>query len=328
MRDHRNTASGGDLASVLAKQRRILLLLLPRARRGDPDDVHRARVATRRLREMLPVALHAAGACAGGRIAREVRRITRALGPVRELDVALRECALEAGSRAQPSASELVMRHLEDERERRVRTMRVRLAGVDRKALDQRLRALADECAALPGMPERHARRTAGRADWRTGLATRLRSRATRLAETLQRVGTIYAPAAIHDVRIAAKKLRYTIELAHAAAAVPCRSEIAALRRLQDILGRLHDLQVLQEHVRIVQGGATRDRASAAALAALDAALETECRTLHGSFLRRRRVWLGLADRVGREMPSELVGRRMARIGPAATRAAARKATA
>src|SRR5947207_253069 len=81
--------------AALDKQLRILLRQLPRARRGGADDVHRARVATRRLREILPVAAHAADSRGCSRLARDVRRITRALGPVREIDVALKECALE-----------------------------------------------------------------------------------------------------------------------------------------------------------------------------------------------------------------------------------------
>src|SRR5258705_5158850 len=59
---------------------------LPAATKGDVTSLHQARVATRRLRAALP--LVAPGRKAE-KLARSVRKLTQALGPVRELDVAL-----------------------------------------------------------------------------------------------------------------------------------------------------------------------------------------------------------------------------------------------
>jgi CHAD domain-containing protein len=59
----------------------------PRSRRL--RSVHQARVASRRLREALPVLRASVHQSRLGRVRRQVRRMTRALGPVRELDVAL-----------------------------------------------------------------------------------------------------------------------------------------------------------------------------------------------------------------------------------------------
>ena len=56
------------------------------ARAGDVTAIHQARVATRRLREALPLVTSGG---AGRKLERTIRRLTRALGPVRELDVAL-----------------------------------------------------------------------------------------------------------------------------------------------------------------------------------------------------------------------------------------------
>jgi CHAD domain-containing protein len=60
--------------------------MLPGARDGDAESLHQARVATRRLREALPLV---AQGSRGRKLEKSVRRLTRALGPVRELDVAL-----------------------------------------------------------------------------------------------------------------------------------------------------------------------------------------------------------------------------------------------
>ena len=71
---------------MIRQRLRALSRTLPGARTGDVGSVHQARVATRRLREALPVL----GAGASGRkLQQRVRALTQALGPVRELDVAL-----------------------------------------------------------------------------------------------------------------------------------------------------------------------------------------------------------------------------------------------
>src|SRR5690242_10076927 len=74
--------------SALLLQQRVTALrrMLPGARSGDVRAVHQARVATRRLREALP--LVDAGK-PGRRLEHVARVLTNVLGTVRELDVAL-----------------------------------------------------------------------------------------------------------------------------------------------------------------------------------------------------------------------------------------------
>src|SRR5262249_12201007 len=64
----------------------ILGRALPAARAGDVTSLHQARVATRRLRAALPLISPSRRA---EKLARSLRQLTRALGPVRELDAAL-----------------------------------------------------------------------------------------------------------------------------------------------------------------------------------------------------------------------------------------------
>ena len=74
-------------AEHLIRQRVTALgRVLPAAGKGDVTSLHHARVASRRLRAALP--LVASGRKAD-KLARSVRKLTQALGPVRELDVAL-----------------------------------------------------------------------------------------------------------------------------------------------------------------------------------------------------------------------------------------------
>src|SRR5438045_2811749 len=60
---------------------------LPGVEEGNVRALHRARVASRRLRELVPVLQLNSGA--GRKLARRLRRVTTRLGNVRELDVLL-----------------------------------------------------------------------------------------------------------------------------------------------------------------------------------------------------------------------------------------------
>ena len=275
MSAHAITVMRNDLAPLVRRHVQTVLKHLPRARRGDVGALHQARVASRRLREALPVMAAAAGGELHRGLARDVKRVTRALGAVREMDVALQEFEKDADLRRWATVPvDRVRRHLTSERARRERAMQAKLAGVSLKRFEQRILGLAKR--AETGSPR----------PWESVLIARLRRRAKWLAEALHATGTMYAPDLIHQVRIAGKKLRYALELAHGAAGAPVGREIAALKRLQDLLGRLRDLQILQAHVRFVASEAADDVALTAALDAMQTELEAECRTLHADFLR------------------------------------------
>src|SRR4030095_12375804 len=76
----READSTGFALSVLSR-------VWSRVEAGDSEALHRSRVAARRLREALP--LVKGRGREGRRLRRELRRVTRVLGPVRELEVAL-----------------------------------------------------------------------------------------------------------------------------------------------------------------------------------------------------------------------------------------------
>jgi hypothetical protein len=61
---------------------------------------------------------------------------------------------------------------------------------------------------------------------------------------------------------------------------------VRTIKRVQDLLGKLHDLQVLQEHIAAAQiSGDSARSESRAALEALASYVEGECRRLHGRYL-------------------------------------------
>jgi CHAD domain-containing protein len=265
---------------------------LPAAIAGDDAGVHRARVASRRLREAVPVL--AGGLKQSGKARRKIRRLTRALGTVRELDVSLHLLdELSASDELSRPALQDVRLHVIEERDSRREAMLSRLADVNANKLERRLKSVTE----APELDESQA--------WRQALGTRLVKRARRLAAAIEEAGHLYAPEQLHAVRIAVKKLRYGLELAAdsgiSAAAPPVRS----LKRTQEMLGRLNDLQVLQTHVAAVQAAPTGRSVPHQGLAAIAGRIEEECRLLHGRYVAQSEPLRELAEAV----PTEIVPR-------------------
>ena len=281
-----NRAKPRVTTTLLERRTRALQRYLPAAIRGDYHGVHQARVATRRLREAVPVLTAGVKGSKAGKARRKIRRLTRALGTVRELDVTL--SVLDELARR----PEIPRNALEDvralvvvERDDRREMMLERLEAVDSEKLVRRIRAVATTLA------------SANANHWRQTLATRLVKRAKRLTAAVHDAGHIYAPDRLHQVRIAAKKLRYALELAGDGGVAAARPLVNALKRTQDTLGRLHDLQVLQHHVAEVQASPPARRGGHdGGLDAISRALEAECRHLHGNFLGTSSALLEISE--------------------------------
>jgi CHAD domain-containing protein len=109
----------------------------------------------------------------------------------------------------------------------------------------------------------------------------------------------VYLPERLHAVRIAVKKLRYGTELAVESGAARLPSELAALKRMQQLLGRMHDLQVLIDRVRAVQAEPARPSPSSRELDAVVLALDRSCRRLHARYIRERDGLIAICDRLG-----------------------------
>src|SRR5436190_24170080 len=79
---------------------------------------------------------------------------------------------------------------------------------------------------------------------------------AARLQAAIDKAAGIYLPDRLHDVRIAVKKLRYAMEVARDLSGSRATARILTLKRAQDLLGRMHDLEVLIARTRGVQSSA------------------------------------------------------------------------
>lgn len=260
---------------LMRRLARTLKRHLTGAAEGDAVGVHQARVTSRRLREAIPVLSTGLRGSKGGKAARKVRRLTRALGTVRELDVTLSLLeALSATPDVSRTAVEEVRATVAREREARRAVMLKRLEAVDHDKLGRRLASVSAALEQATTEP------------WRKALGSRLLERSRTLTEAMDAAGHMYAPERLHEVRIAAKKLRYGLELAFDAGVKAAVPHLRTIKRAQELLGTLHDLQILQTHIAATQIGAASARPEArAGLDALAAHVEAQCRHLHGKYL-------------------------------------------
>lgn len=280
-------------SELLVRNRlRVLTRMLNVARQGDVHGVHQARVATRRLRETLP--LVASGA-RGRKLGRAMRRLTRSLGPVRELDVAFQMLDDLAASRDVPRAAVVCLqRTIRDERARLQRHLIKAVARCDLDKLARRSVAAArkQDAAAKKEGP-------AGRTRQLAAARVRAAVRAERVRDAIDNAAVIYLPDRLHDVRIAIKKLRYSMEIVRELSGSRAMARITALKKAQDLLGRMHDFEVLITRARGVQAsGQAPNLQLSSDLDRLVRHLETECRQLHGHYIAMRPQLLTICDAV------------------------------
>ena len=296
---------------------------------GRATGLHKTRVASRRIREALPVVGACAPAAKVKKLNRKMRDLTRYLGPLRELDVDLSILDHESKqANIPPRAIEMVRRQIASKRETLRLDFEKNAPVNDVKKLIRKLERVAErpDAKAKKGRDRKgKAQRAEGKGQggtedqWRGILAARLMRRAKALRTALDKAGPFYSPERLHEVRIATKKLRYALEIAHDAGIAEAASLVRLLKRHQERLGRLHDLQSLLKHVREAEAApAIGSRVND--LLAYSDALERDCRRLHAGFVEHRHE---LAECV-RAVRQELVPaftmpqRRQARVNRAA----------
>lgn len=251
-----------------------------------------------------------------GKAERKIRRLTRALGTVRELDVTLGLVNALAQDASLPrTAIDAVRSHVVAERDARRLVMLERLSAVNLDQLERRLSSVAE------------ALRKTDSDAWRDVLLTRLAKRRERLRRAVEEAGQMYGLERLHEVRIAAKKLRYGLELAAESGLVAATPLLRPIKRVQELLGQLHDRQVLLTHLAEVQAGEhAQSPPLHAALEALARHVEDECRHLHGRYLMSSGTLRDVCESVAGMMAPGLGPRRGRRPLKMALRSSARTA--
>lgn len=264
---NRTTQPRTHLAHALRRSAAVFGAQIDLARAGDPKAVHHARVATRRLREALAVAA-AVPSDGADDLRREFKAITAALGPVRELDVSRKLLMDMADESSWPADG--------------VRRVEQHSLKKRSDALDGLQDAVADGAKALV----RRVRSVAGavkdmdNARLSGVIASRYGRRLSEFTRALEDAGTLYAGDRLHRVRIAAKKLRYLIEFSNPEGG----EDLRRLKRLQKILGKLHDAQMVQHEIADV---AARESVLGLnrSLHTMSRDLEAACREWHAKAL-------------------------------------------
>jgi len=261
---------------------------------GDVPALHRVRVASRRLRELVPMLQLAHHVTR--KLSRRLRRVTKRLGTVRELDVLLILIdELHVSRRDRVPAFGRIGVAVSKERDRARKRLFKNMPVSDLRRLANRLERVVDELAVAEASSSKAADRR-----WRWAMDARLSNRAARLESAMQEAGAVYLPERLHGVRLALKKLRYAAELSHELAGTRGDADLRALRRGQDLLGRMHDLQILIDRVRQLQASLAPPSLTVwRELDALMASLEDECRRLHARYMRLRDTLTAIAGTLG-----------------------------
>ena len=237
--------TGDDLLAeaarrIMAKHVSKLYKHLPGLPTGDdPHDVHQARVSTRRLRACLEATAPAFNEEQVRSLRKRLRGLAHALGEVRDRDVLLMR--LQADMDQYPEEDRLplmqVIARVVDER---VRAHKALLKELGHKRTKRLLQALDEflicplEQVQAPSELPLLVRHYAGSSMWR-------RYEEVRQFEALMPGAT---SEQLHELRIACKHLRYTLELFEPALPDTVQAVTSLVKEMQEHLGDLHDADV------------------------------------------------------------------------------------
>jgi CHAD domain-containing protein len=230
--------------------------LEPKVLQGDdPGAVHDMRVASRRLQQVLSLLYPAPVPRELRKLRRKIRRARRALSEVRNCDVQIKRVERSlAGRRTSHRATwEAVQQYLVERREAMFEEGLGKLSKLNVATLYVRLKNHLSTNGTTPP-PDR----TALEDVFAHPQVLTPEEFYARLGESLAELGEAYetrvaesqqnsSQPALHRVRIAAKRLRYLIEVMHELEFPGSAEALAWLRKLQRHLGEWHDLEVQEQ---------------------------------------------------------------------------------
>jgi CHAD domain-containing protein len=259
----------------------------------DPEGVHDVRVAVRRLRSVLALLEDAPGFALGDlkRWRRRLKNLAASLGAVRDLDV--QQERLSTYRATNPGSQDGLLPIWDGMASEREKARGAMLEALDDSKIRETLKTLHAFAAERPAKDEDDSvlvRHFAGGAVWR------------RYEDVLRRECLLPTESAstLHEIRIACKRLRYSLEMfAHAfgAGADPL---IAVLIATQDCLGSHQDCVVARGYLAQSRD-ATHDQQ---ALAVYDKSLEAEEIELRSRFWR---LWTQLSGKAFRRDLAALI---------------------
>ncbi len=252
---------------LLQDQVKLILSHDPGTRLGnEPEELHKMRVATRRLRAYLRAAQSILVPDWTEHVSAEVAWLGRSLGPVRDLDVLLGHLDHECATLRLPErrAFEGLVDRLQQERLTARATLLVALESDRYLALLERLETGIQVPAAGNGCDS---------------LATIAGAAFKKLRRTIKVKGLDAGDTVLHRIRIKGKRARYAAELAEASVGKPVARFLREAKEFQDLLGEHHDALVTEQRLRKL----LRQASGRLAAFSLGRLIERQCE-------RRRRV--------------------------------------
>jgi CHAD domain-containing protein len=243
----RLTPGGGKpkkINPVLAygrEQRDAISAYDPGVRHGEPEAVHKMRVATRRLRSSLKTFKKSFDPELAARVAPELKWLAGQLGEVRDGQVLSHKllAAVEDEEAEFAPVAERIRAHLEAK------------VSNGREALAQDLDAdrylnLLDAIDALVADPDTEDKDP----------LRRVRKAVDKADDLLDEALAGGADAELHEARKAYKRARYAVEVFEPSAGKPAKTFVKALTELQEVLGAHQDSVVAREILRELAGSA------------------------------------------------------------------------
>ncbi len=238
------------------KQLDRFMSLEPKVLRGDDvEAIHDIRVASRRLQQVLDLMCPPPAAREIRRLRRKIRRTRRALSEIRNCDVMVAYVERTLGRKRTPRREiwEAVRHYLRQRRAASFEQSLRKLSKVNLAVFYVRLKGfLTSNGSALAARGQAHQiespRELAPEQFYE------------RVGQSLTRVWQAFEtqielshrdtrPPVLHGARIAAKRLRYLIEVIHEFDAPGSAETLTWLRGLQRHLGDWHDLEVLEQMI-------------------------------------------------------------------------------
>ena len=259
---------------------------LPGVLDGIEGSIHDARIATRRIRELLPLLGDPKRRKSMEDLYSRFKRLGRSLGRVRDADVRVTLLA-SLETRMPHAAPALVVLRQQREQER-LDLLRKLVKKLERLEAVQMIEMLDEHRLSLAGALSWGVR--PGRT-WRRDLRYTIRDRAASTVQAIEHATGVYFPDRAHEARIAIKKMRYAMEIAHETIG-DRNGAIRELKKAQDLLGDLHDRQELVDNLTETSSNDHAEVSHQVAL--LKQVIDAENHDLHGRYLARRAMILDI----------------------------------
>ena len=249
-------ADWNQVTEIARRHLHHFVTLEPKVLQGnDLDAIHDFRVASRRLQQILDLLYPTPRPKRIRKLRRVIRRSRRLLSTVRNCDVLIQlvDAALARKNLGQRESWRAFKEHLVSLRSESFPVAVDKLSKLNLSAFYLSLQEYLDATPQASGdtqepiSDQSPTPNVKGPGEFPRNVARALQEIWDALAAQVASAGDAGAAPSLHAVRIAAKRLRYLVEVIRDLGAPQSEKILHQLRRLQQLLGDWHDLEVMEE---------------------------------------------------------------------------------